>query len=108
MDSGESGLSQNVIKFQAISRLNAILVVSRKPALLHTAATWIRRLDNADTGRTSVHVYRVKYGDARQIARVLTEMFVGGSSSASLGCREQPDRAGIRYFPRPPAPIDCL
>jgi general secretion pathway protein D len=84
MDSGESGLSQNVVKFQSISRLNAILVVSRKPALLRTAATWIRRLDNADTGRTSVHVYHVKYGDARQIARVLTEMFIGGSSSASL------------------------
>jgi general secretion pathway protein D len=84
MDSGESGLSQNVIKFQAMSRLNAILVVSRKPALLRTAATWIKRLDNADTARTSVHVYRVKYGEARQIARVLSEMFIGGSSSASL------------------------
>src|SRR6202795_3319125 len=84
MDSGESGLSQSVIKFQSVARLNAILVVSRKPALLRTAATWIRRLDNADTGRTSVHVYRVKYGEARQIARVLTEMFIGGSSSASL------------------------
>jgi general secretion pathway protein D len=84
MDSGDSGLSQNVIKFQAISRLNAILVVSRKPALLHTAATWIRRLDHADPTRTSVHVYRVKYGDARQIARVLTDMFLGGSSASSL------------------------
>jgi general secretion pathway protein D len=84
MDSGESGLSQNVVKFQAISRLNAILVVSRKPALLRTAATWIKRLDSADTGRTSVHVYQVKYGEARQIARVLTEMFIGGSSSGSL------------------------
>jgi general secretion pathway protein D len=84
MDSGESGLSQNVVKFQAMSRLNAILVVSRKPALLRTAATWIKRLDNADTARTSVHVYRVKYGEARQIARVLSEMFIGGSSSASL------------------------
>jgi general secretion pathway protein D len=84
MDSGESGLSQNVVKFQAVSRLNAIMVVSRKPALLRTAATWIKRLDNADTGRTSVHVYRVKYGEARQIARVLSEMFIGGSSSASL------------------------
>ncbi len=84
MDSGDSGLSQSVVKFQAISRLNAILVVSRKPALLRTAATWIKRLDNTDTGRTSVHVYRVKYGEARQIARVLTEMFIGASSSASL------------------------
>src|SRR3984957_4598331 len=84
MDSGESGLSQSVVKFQAISRLNAVLVVSRKPALLRTAATWIKRLDSADTGRTSVHVYQVKYGEARQIARVLSEMFIGGSSSASL------------------------
>src|SRR6202790_4554405 len=84
MDSGESGLSQSVVKFQPVSRLNAILVVSRKPALLRTAATWIKRLDSADTGRTSVHVYQVKYGEARQIARVLTEMFIGGSSAASL------------------------
>src|SRR6202045_1542092 len=84
MDSGESGLSQSVVKFQPISRLNAILVVSRKPALLRTAATWIKRLDSADTGRTSVHVYQVKYGEARQIARVLSEMFIGGSGSASL------------------------
>src|SRR6202045_1137943 len=84
MDSGESGLSQSVVKFQPISRLNAILVVSRKPALLRTAATWIKRLDSADTGRTSVHVYQVKYGEARQIARVLSEMFIGGSGSAQL------------------------
>ena len=82
MDSGESGLSQNVVKFQPISRLNAILVVSRKPALLRTAGTWIRRLDHADTARTSVHVYRIKYGEARQIARVLTDMFIGGSSAS--------------------------
>ena len=60
------------------------MVVSKKPALLQTAATWIKRLDRADTARTSVHVYRVKYGDARQIARVLTDMFTGGSSSGLL------------------------
>ena len=84
VDSGENGLSQNMIKFQAVARLNAILVVSKKPALLQTAATWIKRLDRADSSRTSVHVYRVKYGDARQIARVLTDMFGGGSSSGGL------------------------
>ena len=84
VDSGENGLSANLIKFQSVARLNAIMVVSKKPALLHTAATWIKRLDHADTARTSVHVYRVKYGEARQIARVLTEMFIGGSSSSLL------------------------
>ncbi len=84
VDSGENGLSQSMVKFQAVGRLNAILVVSKKPALLQTAATWIKRLDRSDSTRTSVHVYRVKYGDARQIARVLTDMFGGGSSSGSL------------------------
>jgi general secretion pathway protein D len=84
VDSGENGLSQNVIKFQPVTRLNAVLVVSKKPELLRTAATWIKRLDHADTERTSVHVYGVKYGEARQIARVLTDMFMGGSSSGLL------------------------
>jgi len=89
MDSGDSGLSHSVVKFQPVSRLNAILVVSRKPPLLHTAATWIRRLDQADTTRNSVHVYRVKYGEAKQIARVLTAMFIGGSSSSLDSAEDQ-------------------
>jgi general secretion pathway protein D len=87
MDAGENGLSQNLVKLQVVNRLNAIMVVTRKPALLQTAATWIRRLDQADAARTSVHVYRIRYGDARQLARVLTEMFVG-SASASLDSAE--------------------
>jgi general secretion pathway protein D len=84
VDSGENGLNQNLIKFQPIVRLNAIMVVSKRPEMLRTAATWIKRLDQADTERTSVHVYQVKYGDARQIARVLTDMFIGGSGSSLL------------------------
>ena len=84
VDSGENGLSQNVIKFQPIIRLNAVMVVSKRPELLRTAATWIKRLDREDTARTTVHVYRVKYGEARQIARVLNDMFIGGNSSSLL------------------------
>lgn len=84
VDSGENGLSQNLIKFMPMLRLNAVLVVTKKLELLHAAATWIKRLDRNDTARTTVHVYRVKYGEARQIARVLTDMFLGGSSSSSL------------------------
>ena len=84
VDSSENGLSQNVIKFEPVARLNAIMVVSKRPEMLRTAATWIKRLDRADTARTSVHVYHVKYGDARQIARVLTDMFLGGSGASGL------------------------
>jgi general secretion pathway protein D len=82
MDTGENGLSQNIIKFQVVSRMNAIMVISRKPAMLGTAETWIKRLDSANAAKNSVHVYRVKYGEARQIAKVLTEMFIGSSGGA--------------------------
>ena len=82
MDTGESGLGQNVVKFQTVSRMNAIMVITRKPALLRTAETWIKRLDLANTSKNTVHVYRIKYGEARQIARVLTEMFIGGPGDA--------------------------
>ena len=84
MDSGENGLNQNLVKLQPVARLNAIMVVTKRPALLHTVETWIKRLDRSDSTRTSVHVYKVKYGDAKQIARVLTDMFGGGSSNSSL------------------------
>src|SRR5215475_11059972 len=84
VDSGENGLGQNVVKFEPIARLNAVMVVSKRPDMLRNAATWIRRLDRADTARTTVHVYRVKYGEARQMARVLTDMFLGGSSGNLL------------------------
>lgn len=82
LDSGEGGLSQNVVKLQAINRMNAILVVARKPEMLKTVSTWIKRLDKTDTARAGVRVYHVKYGDARQMARILNEVFVGGGSSS--------------------------
>ncbi|MEA2839425.1 MAG: ral secretion pathway protein [Methylobacteriaceae bacterium] len=84
LDSGEGGLSQNLVRFQAVSRMNAILVVSRKPEVLRTAATWISRLDNSDVASSGVKVYRVRYGEARQIAKLLTDMFVGSSSQSAL------------------------
>jgi len=84
VDSGENGLSQNTIKFMPIARLNAVMVVTKKPQLLRSAASWIKRLDRNDATRTTVHVYRIKYGDARQIGRVLNDMFLGGSASSNL------------------------
>ena len=68
MDSGEGGLSQSLVKLQPIARLNAVMVISSKPALLRTAATWITRLDKSDTAATGVKVYQVRYGDARLLA----------------------------------------
>ncbi len=87
LDSGESGLSQNLVKLQPMARSNAILVVARKPELLRITGTWISRLDGSATASTGVKVYRVRYGDARQIAKLLNDLFVGsgggGLDSAS-------------------------
>jgi general secretion pathway protein D len=77
MDTGEGGLSQNMIKFQPVARLNAILVVSRKPEYLKTVATWIKRLDDSDTSGVNLKVYRLHYGSAKQVAALLNEILVG-------------------------------
>jgi general secretion pathway protein D len=83
LDSGEGGLGQNMVKFQVIGRQNAILAVARKPEVLKTVSTWITRLDKADARSTGVRVYNVRYGEARQLARVLNDIFTGSSGSSA-------------------------
>jgi general secretion pathway protein D len=84
LDAGDGGLSQGNIKFQVMARMNGILVVTKKPDLLKTAETWIKRLDTSNTNRTGVHVYRVNYGEAKQVAKVLNDIFVGGGSGGAF------------------------
>lgn len=98
LDSGEGGMSQNLVKFQAIARMNAVLAVTRKPEILQRVGTWIRRLDTTNTGRSAVHVYRVKFGDARQIAKVLNDVF-GGSSTSGSTSSSPLDGAGGQVAP---------
>ena len=78
MDSGEGKVAPGLVQFQPIARMNAILVIARRPDLLKTASTWISRLDRADNAANSTRVYRVKYGDAKQIAGVLNDAFGDG------------------------------
>lgn len=89
MDAGQGGLTQNMVKLQAISRLNAILVVSRKPAYLKTAATWISRLDSSDTQGVNLKVYRLRYGNAKQIAALLSQMLLGDTGTSLNAAQNQ-------------------
>ena len=89
MDSGDGGLSQNMIKFQPVSRLNAILVVSRKPEYLKTVATWIKRLDESDTSGVNLKVYHLHYGTAKQVAGLLNEILVGRGSGGLDNAQSQ-------------------
>ena len=105
MDSGESGLGHGLVKFQAVSRLNSILVVAAKPDLLRTAARWISRLDEPAFGTASVRVYKVRYGDAKQIAGLLQQIFVtGGGSATESATNEIAPSSGVKSL----TPIDRL
>src|ERR1700694_3391446 len=84
MDSGEGGLSQNVIKFQPIGRLNSILVVSQKPEYLKRAGTWIARLDRSDTEGVNLKAYPLRYGNSKLIVAMLNEMLTGRGGGGSL------------------------
>jgi general secretion pathway protein D len=83
MDSAEGGLGQGVVKFQAISRLNSILVVSRKPEYLKRAAVWISRLDRADMEAVNLKSYPLRYGNAKVVVALLNDMLVGPSTGAA-------------------------
>jgi general secretion pathway protein D len=92
METGENGLNQNLIKLQAVARLNAVMVVAKKPNLLRVAATWISRLDRSNAAAAGVRVYRLKHGNAKQIAVLLSDMF-GGKGGSGL------DSAGSQIAP---------
>ena len=98
MDSGDSGLGHGLVKFQPVSRLNSILVVASKPEMLRTAARWIYRLDEPSTSSASVKVYKVRYGDAKQIAHLLQQIFEtnGGGVSAESPTNEIAPGSGIK------------
>ena len=95
MENGDGGLDQSLVTLQPITRLNAVLVVTRKPKLLRQAALWIKRLDRANNAGESVHVYRLRYGDARDIAHVLGDLFGNRSSGLNSAVNQLAPGAGV-------------
>jgi general secretion pathway protein D len=84
-ESGDEGQGHGVIRFQPISRMNAVLVVTKNPKFLERATQWVRRLDRSDTSGTTVRVYRLKYANARQVAKILNEIFLTQGAGQSIG-----------------------
>ena len=83
MDSGEGGMGQNVIKLQAIARLNSILVVSQKPEYLKRAQTWIARLDRSDTDGVNLKSYPLRYGNSKLVVAMLNDMLLNQNSTSN-------------------------
>jgi general secretion pathway protein D len=80
---GNGGPGAGVIEFQPVTRMNAVMVVTKNPVYLEEATRWVQRLDRSDTNGTTVRTYRLRYGNAEQVAKVLSQIFGGDQSGAS-------------------------
>lgn len=94
MDLGDGGLAHDTVKLQPMGGQNAVLVVAPRPEQLRAAAKWISRLDNAPAGGATVKVYRLRYGDAKQIADLLTKTFGASATTADSAASQIAPGAG--------------
>ena len=80
-ETGDDGRGQGVIRFQPISRMNAVMAVTRNPKFLERATQWVQRLDRSDANGTTVRIYRLRYGNAARLVKILNDIFVGQRAS---------------------------
>lgn len=81
----KEGPLAGLVRFVAIERINALLVMTPRRAYLDKVADWVRRLDR-DTGGTGqrLFVYAVQNGRATDLADVLNQVFGGESARQAL------------------------
>jgi len=79
----ENGQGQGVVQFQPISRMNAVMVVAKSPSLLARVTQWVQRLDRSDSSGNALRTYRLKFGSAQQVAKILTDIFVGSGGASA-------------------------
>jgi general secretion pathway protein D len=94
MDSGEAGLGHGLVKLEDVTPQNAVLVVAARPQYLAAAQHWIERLDSPNASGAGVHVYKVRYGDAKQLAQLLNAMFGSGAASGDTDASQLAPGAG--------------
>jgi len=79
----DGGPGKGVIQFQPISRMNAVMVVTKNPDYLRQTTQWVQRLDRVDTSGTMVRTYRLRYGNAAEVAKMVGNIFGGDQSGAA-------------------------
>ena len=80
---GDGGAGQGAIQLQPISRMNAVMVVTKSQRTLERVTQWVRRLDRSDAGGNALRSYRLRYGNAKQVAKILNDIFVGRGGGAA-------------------------
>jgi general secretion pathway protein D len=79
----ENGQGQGAVQFQAVSRMNAVMVVAKSAKLLDQVTQWVRRLDRSDTSGNALRTYRLRNGNAQQVAKILSDIFVGRAGASA-------------------------
>jgi general secretion pathway protein D len=82
-ESSDGGVGQGVVRFQPISRMNAVMAVTRNPKLLTEMTQWVQRLDRSDTTGTTLRTYRLKNGSATRVAKILNDIFAGSRAGTT-------------------------
>ena len=102
----EGGLGQGVIRFQPVSRMNAVMVVTKTPKLLAQTTEWVRRLDRSDSTGTTLRTFRLKNGNATQVAKILNDIFARSGSTDTPGKQIAPGldsaQSRLNSLDRPP------
>ncbi len=75
-ETNDGGQGEGVVSFQPVARMNAVMAVSKSAKILEKVTQWVKRLDRSDSNGTTVRVYKVKYGSATQLAKILNNVFV--------------------------------
>jgi general secretion pathway protein D len=88
LETNEGGLGQGVIRFQPISRMNAVMVVTKNPKLLAQTTQWVRRLDRSDSTGTTLRTFKLKNGKATEVAKILNDIFGQKSGSGDSATKQ--------------------
>lgn len=89
-----SGDSSGMIRIEALERLNSILVLTPQQSYLQQVEGWLERLDRVGDGPSvRLFTYAVKNRKAAELAAVLTNVYGGGTPTASVASATRPSLA---------------
>lgn len=80
------------IRFMAVERLNAVIVLAKVKSDLDEALGWLEQLDGDDHGGERIYVYRVQHRRADVLAEVL-----GNLLEDFAGTSEDGEPAGLKF-----------
>ncbi len=73
----------DLVRFVAIDRMNAVLIIAKQPRYLDEARSWVERLDQGSADAENVHVYYVQNRRAADLAKILGDIFSSGGLDVS-------------------------